>query len=309
VSLVYRSTLRNALVISAIAAPIAACDSRAKAGDARGDTLSKEYESCASSADCDDKLRCFDHACRRTTRNTIGDYYAALGGVALAKGDTRASIAAYEQALGHYEQAAPPDVDCAYGAALAAGRAKKDDAELGARVLHRCVMAVPVGSALRDRALADLALLADSGLDPLLLGANKLADVYLKLAPAAPPPPSDHAVTVTASPPVSAPGFQAFPDKLASAELHAAMNACWDAYFAATKKDTMVVSLPVRAAFVPSGYDDEPGSFAFRVDPAAGVPAGPDATADACVRVVAEPALKTVPIQSGFSTKLVVTVK
>jgi hypothetical protein len=175
-------------------------------------------------------------------------------------------------------------------------------------VLHRCIMALPVGSPLRTRALADLAQLADSGLDPLLLGANKLADVYLKLAPAAPPPPSDHTVTVTASPPVTSAGFQAYPDKVASAELHGAMNACWDAYSAATKKDTMVVNLPIRVVYFQSQYDDEPGGFAFKLDPTTGL-AGADAAADACVRAAVEPAFKGLPLQSAFSTKLTVTVK
>ena len=31
----------------------------------------------------------------------------------------------------------PPDVDCEYGTTLAAARAKKEQAELAARVLHR----------------------------------------------------------------------------------------------------------------------------------------------------------------------------
>jgi hypothetical protein len=288
---------------------LAGCDSRAKTGgEARADALSKEYESCASSADCEDKLRCFDRTCRRTSRNTVGDYYAALGAAALAKNDAHAAIAAYEQAMGHYEQSAPPDVDCAYGTALAAGRARKEDAELGAKVLHRCIMALPAGSSLRDKALADLATLADSGLDPLLLGANKLADVYLKLAPAAPPPPTDHAVTATANPAVSATGFQQYLDKAMSPDLHAAMLACWEAYTTATKKDTMVVSLAMRNVYIQSQYDDEPGGFTFRVDPATGL-AGAEAAADACVRGLVEPAIKDIHIGAQFSTKLVVTVK
>nr|HEX4313010.1 hypothetical protein [Kofleriaceae bacterium] len=288
-------------------APIYACDSRAKGADPRGDSLSKEYESCSASSDCEDKLRCFEHACRRVARNTVGDYYAAVGQVSLAKGDVSGAVAAYEQALGHYEQAAPPDVDCAYGAALAAGRAKHDNAELGARVLHRCLNAV-AGGELRERALRALALLSDSGLDPLLLQTDKLADVYLKLAPAAPPPPSDHAVTVAASPAVTAAGFQAFPDKIASAELHAGMNACWDAYHKAANKDAMVVTLPLRAAYVPSQYDDEQGSFAFAIDATPGL-AGADAAADECVRALVGPELKKLPLQAGFATKLAITVK
>jgi hypothetical protein len=169
-------------------------------------------------------------------------------------------------------------------------------------------MAAPVGSALRDKALADLAALNDSGLDPLLLGANKLADVYLKLSPAAPAAPTDHAVTVTANPPVTAAGFQAFPDKVASAEFHSQLNACWDAYNAATKKDTMVVNLPIRNVFVASQYDDEPGGYAFQLEPATGL-SGADATADSCVRAAVGDALTKVHGQAGFQTKLVVTVK
>ena len=286
---------------------LAACDSRAKGADPRGDNLSKEYESCSASSDCEDKLRCFEHACRRVERNTVGDYFAALGASLLAKNDPAGAISAYEQAVGHYEQKAPPDVDCAYGVALAAGRAKKDNAELGARVLHRCLNAVP-GGVLRDRALAGLALLNDSGLDPLLLGTTTLADVYLKLAPAPPPTPSDHAVAVQASPPVTAAGFQVFPDKIASAELHGALNACWDAYHKAANKDAMVVTLPIRAAYIPSQYEDESGSFAFAIDATPGL-AGADAAADACVRAAVTEPLKDLPIQAGFATKLTITVK
>lgn len=286
---------------------LAACDSRAKGADPRGDNLSKEYESCSASSDCEDKLRCFEHACRRVARNTVGDYYAALGASLLAKNDPAGAVTQYEQALGHYEQQPPPDVDCAYGVALAAARAKRDNAELGARVLHRCLNAVP-GGILRDRALAALALLNDSGLDPLLLGTDKLADVYLKLAPAAPPTPSDHAVTVAANPPVTAAGFQAFPDKIASAELHAGLNACWDAYHKAANKDAMVVALPIRAAYIPSQYDDESGSFAFAIDATPGL-AGADAAADECVRGVVSEPLKKLQLQAGFATKLTITVK
>ena len=134
-------------------------------------------------------LRCFEHACRRTARSAVGDYFAALGAQLRAKGDVEGAIDAYNRALGHYDTekiALPPDVDCAYGAALAAGKTSKEHAELAARVLHRCMLAVPVGSHLREQALADAATLADAGLDPLALGRNALADVYLTRAPQKP---------------------------------------------------------------------------------------------------------------------------
>ena len=64
------------------------------------------------------------------------------------RASTEAAIDSYNRALGHYDSekiGLPPDVDCAYGAALAAGKQKKEHAELAARVLHRCILAVPVG--------------------------------------------------------------------------------------------------------------------------------------------------------------------
>src|SRR5262249_13707696 len=99
----------------------------------------KEYESCSASAFCQDDLRCFEHVCRRTARSAVGDYYGALGGLLRAKGDLEGAVDAYNHALGHYDSekiALPPDVDCAYGAALVAAKRTKEHAELGARVLH-----------------------------------------------------------------------------------------------------------------------------------------------------------------------------
>src|SRR5580765_7647108 len=172
--------MRGLLVIVLLAS---ACDSRAKASDPnRPEGKSKEYESCSASAQCGEELRCFDHACRRTTRSAVGDYFAALGAMQRKNGDLEGSIDSYNRALGHYDSekiALPPDVDCAYGAALAAGKAKKEHAELAARVLHRCILAVPVGSDLRNQALMWEATLTDAGLDPLTLGRTQLADVYL----------------------------------------------------------------------------------------------------------------------------------
>src|SRR5437763_10455532 len=164
--------MRGALLCLVVLA--VGCDTRAKASDpVRADQKSKELESCSASIDCADSLRCFDHACRRTARSAVGDYFAALGSQLKKAGDIEGSIDAYNRSLGHYDSekiALPPDVDCAYGAALAAGKAKKEHAELGARVLHRCMLAVPVGSRLREQALSDLASLSDAGLDPLTLG-------------------------------------------------------------------------------------------------------------------------------------------
>lgn len=290
------------------------CDAKATASDpsagaARTEQKSREYESCGASLHCQDGLRCFDAACRRSARSTLGDYFAAAGTSARAKGDVAAAITAYVSSLGHYDAEklpVPPDVDCAYGSALAAGRATKDHAELGARVLHRCVLAAPVGSGLRTQALADLALLAEVGLDPLLIGADKTADHYLTKAPQR--PASDKlTVSVTAAPsPKSLPDIAA---KLAEPDLKAALIACWEQYAGATKKDALAATVGMRSAYAPSEYDDEPGRWLLKLEPAVALPAGPDADADACVRRIVEPALPTLKIREGFTSKLTITVK
>src|SRR5215470_10946146 len=136
-------------VLLAAALAAVGCDSRATASDpagGRAEQKSKEYESCAASMQCQDELRCFDHACRRTARSNVGDYYAALGAQQRARGDYEAAIASYAAALAQYEaehvkNIPVPDIDCAYGAALAAGKQKHEHAELAARVLHRCILA------------------------------------------------------------------------------------------------------------------------------------------------------------------------
>lgn len=304
--------MRGVLLCFAALVLAAGCDSRAKASDpTRADQKSKELESCSASVDCAENLRCFDHACRRTARSTVGDYFAALGAQLKKGGDVDGAIDAYNRALGHYDTekiALPPDVDCAYGAALAAGKQKKERAELGARVLHRCMLAVPVGSRLREQALADLASLSDVGLDPLALGRTQLADVYLTRAPAG-PSADKLTVGVTANPPVAGKTYQLIPDKLAEPEMKTALVACWDTYNAATHKDALAVSIGVKSAYIPSEYEDESGVFSTKLDPPVAMPAGPDATADGCVRAAVEPALKGLALKDAFTTKLTITVK
>jgi hypothetical protein len=295
-----------------IACWAAGCDTRATASDpgGRSDQKSREYESCAASAQCQDELRCFDHTCRRVARSTVGDYYAAAGAYARGRGELEAAIASYAQALAHYDAdklGVPPDVDCAYGAALAAARSNKDHAELGARVLHRCVLAVPAGSRLRDQALGELAQLGDAGLDPVLLGASKLADRYLTRAPSR-PAADKLAISVAPTPVPAAKSFPQIPDKLGSAELRPALVACWEAYNAATRKDTLSVTIGLKAVYTPSEYEDEPGTVAVRLDPPA-PGGGPDAAADGCIRQVVEPAIRSLKLTDAFTTRLALTIK
>jgi hypothetical protein len=293
---------------------VAGCDSRAKASDpqARAESKSKEYESCGASLHCQDDLRCFDNTCRRTVRSNVGDYFAALGAQQLAKSETEGAIDSYNRALGHYQSEKidlPPDVDCAYGAALAAGKQKKEHAELAARVLHRCILAVPVGSMLRDRALAQLAGVSEAGLDPLALGRTQLADVYLTRGPQK--PSSDKVgVAFTASPPIDKKTYHFLPERLGEADMKNALVACWEQYNNATHKDTLAVTVGVKVSYLASEYEDEPGTFSTKLEPAVAMPAGPEATADQCVRAAVEPAIKDLKtLRDAFATKLTITIK
>lgn len=315
-----RSFVVVVLAASGFVALGAGCDSKATASDplagggGRGEPRSKEYETCSASALCGDDQRCFDHTCRRTNRSTVGDWYAARGALLRSRGDSEASIAAYTQALHAYDTeklALPPDLDCAYGSALANAKGQREHAELGARILHRCLLAVPVGSTLRERALADLAVLGDSGLDPSSLAKPATADVYLT-RDAARPATDKLTISATGSPAIPDKSNQLIVAKLGEADLKGALIACWDAYNQATKKDALTVSVTLKNSYQASIYADDPdasGSYAFKLDPATGVAAGADTTADSCVRAAVEPAFKALPFRDQFSSKLAISIK
>jgi hypothetical protein len=310
----YPRRMRGPLLVAAMMSLLVGCDSRAKASDpARPEQKSKEYETCGATLHCDGDNRCFDHACRRTARSNVGDYYAALGAAMRGRGELEGAIDSYNRALGHYDSekiALPPDVDCAYGAALAAGKQNKNHAELGARVLHRCILAVPSGSSLRDRALADLATLNDVGLDPLALGRTALADVYLTRAPSG--PSTDKLVVgVTAIPAPTGKTYQGIPDLIGGPDMKSALISCWSAYNGASHKDAMTVTMTIKSAYIPSEYEDESGVYTMKIEPATGVaPGSPEAAADQCVHAVLDPAIKDLKtIRDAFTTKLTIAVK
>ncbi|HEY4181823.1 MAG TPA: hypothetical protein VGM90_33500 [Kofleriaceae bacterium] len=291
------------------------CDAKATASDpgssTRPENKSKEYESCGTSAHCADDLRCFDNVCQRVTRSTVGDYYAAVGKASLASGDVNAAIAGYKEALKQYENekvALPGAVGCDYGAALTAGRANKENAELAARTLHGCLLAVPPGSSVRAKAMLALAQLNDAGLEPTLLGQAQLASAYLTRAPQK--PATDRLVVALKGDPAPAKTMPLIEAKAAEADTKGALVACWDAYHSASKKDAVSVTMTVKSAFYQNpDYDDE-GRFILKIDPAVGLPAGtPDAAVDTCVRAVMEPAIKSLKIAENFTTKLTISVK
>ena len=292
------------------------CDSKATASDPqsagpRPERLSKEYESCGATMHCADPLRCIGNECMRTSRSVVGDYLGTVGYLQSTRNDHAAAIASYASALAQYDAEKiplPPDVDCAYGAALAHGRANKENAELAARVLHRCLLATPVGSKARWGAFGSLAELGmESGLDPVRLGASKTADVYLTKGPQR-PSTDKLAVSVTATP-QPAKSFSLITEKLTEADIKNALLACWDQFHTAAKKDTLSATIGFKAGYIAAEYEDEPGRYVLKFDPPVALPPGPEATADACVRNIVEPAVKTLKIAEGFTTKLTVTVK
>ncbi|MBA2542638.1 MAG: hypothetical protein H0V17_23545 [Deltaproteobacteria bacterium] len=289
-------------------AVLVACDSKATTSDpggARAEQKSKEYESCGASMHCQDDLRCLEHSCRRSNRSAVGDYNAALGAQLKTRGDLEAAVAAYGAALRSYETdklALPPDIDCAYGAALAAAKTTEKHAELGARVLHRCVLAVPAGSALRSVALAQLAALTDNGLEPETLRGAKLADRYLTRGPAG-PSTDKLAITVTATPLPTGKSWAKVPEKIIG-ELKQPLIACWTAHNAATKQTELTVTLALKVGFATSSEYEDEGGWYTKIEPATSA-----TEAETCVRAAVEPAIKALKLAETVASKVAITIK
>ncbi len=298
---------------------LAACEARATTTDphagagstARAELKSREYETCSASAACQEGLRCLDSTCRRAARSTPGDYLAAVGTTARGRGEDTAAVAAFAQAEAQYATdkiELPPEVDCEYGGALVAAatgsraldETAKKHAELGARVLHRCVIAVPAGSMLRTRALADLALLGPLGLDPASIGSDKLADLYLTKEAAA-PVAERVGIAAVASPVPAGRSFAQIPAAVSAGDLRPALLACWESH--ATKGE-LTVSLPLKSSYVTPEYDDQPGRYVLKLEPPAAPTAG-----ETCVRAALEPALKALKYSDSFTTQLAITIR
>ena len=88
-------------IVFALLVLAAACDSKAKASDPGAHAeKAKELESCSTSSQCADELKCFDRECRRSARSMVGDYFAAVGANARVKGDIEAqSVQVYANIL------------------------------------------------------------------------------------------------------------------------------------------------------------------------------------------------------------------
>jgi hypothetical protein len=288
---------------------VTACDSRATASGGaeltKPDRLSRELESCGTTAHCAEGLRCWDNQCQRAERSALGDYQAARGARLLATNDIDGAIAAYAEGLAAYEAAkltVPPDVDCAYGLALTHARGTKDKAELAARVLHRCILAIPVNVSLRTQALAGLAELDSVGLDPNQIGRPQLADLYLTRAPSKPATDSLQAA-ITADPPPKGKTWSLIPERLGQSDAKSALVACWEKNFAATQSKELNVKLPLEVKYKASEYDDEPGTYTVNWGPPG------SGAADTCVRAAIEPLVQPLKLRDAFTTTVQVVLK
>lgn len=283
----------------------AACDTRATASNAGdhvpADRQSQELESCGTTAHCATGLRCFAQVCQREARSVLGDHYAARAERATT---VDAAIRDYAEALATYDsEKVPvlPALDCAYGRALGRAKAKKDKAELSARVLHRCLLAVPPGSALHAEALAALTDLDGAGLDPKQIAKPGLADLYLTRTPER-PTTDGLAVTVTADPAQTGKTFPLVIERLQAADLRGALLGCWEKF---GEGNALSVRLPLQVTYRASEYEDEPGIYKVVADAPAGA-----TPAVACVQAVTGPALTALKgLRDKVDTTLVVTIK
>jgi hypothetical protein len=277
-----------ALAIGLVVA-LGGCDPNAKtnSGDSakHADRLSKVYESCGTTSHCEGDLRCFDHVCRSIKASVVGDYHAAVGERALAAGEVEVAVKAYTDAVNRYESDkidTPLAVLCGKGRALTAARAERERAEEAALTLHQCLNAAPVGSSVRRQALADLAVLGQSGLNPELLAREELVREYLTLQPAG---PSSADIKVTATGTAKA-GSRGHDEILALIQgQRDALIPCWETNYKANKSKSLSVTVEMQSKFQQGEYEEDDG---YRLvlrspEPAAG-------TAERCVYDVIVPA-------------------
>ncbi len=247
-------------LVMGMAALGAGCDPSAQRNNnERTLNLSNEHESCASSMDCAAGLRCFDEVCHSTEVSLLGDYYAAVGARALAGGQAAQAVEAYTAAVNRYESDKKPmplGLRCARGQALIAAGGGDEQADQAARVLHRCLREAPVGSQVRAQALAHLAQLGESGLDPELLARETDLPAYLTLKPAG---PSTDAIKVKATGDAKGAkdSYSKFLALVEGPEARAALLPCWQASSEATQAEELSVTLPFRYRFQQGEFEED----------------------------------------------------
>jgi hypothetical protein len=270
-------TARHGYLVLVLVALGAGCDPIASPNDSEQTlNLSKEHESCASSMDCAVGLRCFDQVCRSPDVSLLGDYYAAVGARALAAGKNAEAVEAYTAAVNRYEsdkKPVPPSLRCARGQALIAAGDNAEQADQAARMLHRCLREAPAGSAMRAQALAHLARLGESGLDPELLARETDMPSYLTRKPAAPAGDKIQ-VKATGDAKGAKDSYSKFLALVEGPEARTALLPCWQANWEATQAEELSVTLPFRYSFQQGEFeeDDRDRMLLEGKEPAPGTP-------------------------------------
>ncbi len=272
------------------------CDPRAVriGGDEKAPSqVSREFESCASSADCQSGFACLGNWCANQKRLAQGDYYVAMARVAAEGHDFAAAIAHYRNAVEQYRAAnlkPPTELFCAQASAMVELRADESLAEEAAKILHaRCLNAVPAGSALYHRALHSFTLLAEVGFDPVHLGQREPADRYLTGRPSA-PSVENVKLEVDGNVKTRAANYRKFIDHLRKTEsVRSSLLPCWKQNLAATKEARMIVIFRIRSRFV-EAYDEADDAYHLSIVD------GKDSAKDpayACAKAVLVPILKS----------------
>lgn len=241
----------------AIAGSLVGCDSSARSKELpvspeqqKGASL--VYESCAASSDCSEQLRCIDATCQSTERSRLGDFYAAAGRLALAAGDTEEAAKAYNDAVTQYEQeklSPPLDLLCEQGAAMAAGLDDKQLAEAAARILHKCVLALPGNSQLARHAYDALATLGPAGLDEEVIARSETGDLYMSGEAEQPDLSALKLSIVPQGKKNRKRGFELLVAALEGPASKKAFAACWQKSWKQNKTETLAVEIPFEYRF------------------------------------------------------------
>lgn len=278
-------------------APLGACDSAERTGDEasivqRPPGESAEFETCASTADCVGTLRCQEATCQSSARSRLGDYHAARGRRALAQGELETAASAYNDAITTYEKeslTAPTELLCAQGMALAVAREDAQLAEAAARILHKCVLAVPPTSMIATKAMNALSSLGEVGLDGELLARSEPADLYLT-GESTGPDLSKLRVQVSSDGKSTKSSFNEFVTALRTDQNKAAFQECWQAAWKDHKQETLDVSLNVTYRFFLDPDDESRDRADIKVEEMAGVSGAGPVSASKCVQAVAQTA-------------------
>lgn len=295
------SNARYALVFAALF--LIACDPSARAQGAGesglGGQLSHEYETCSASLQCTAGLRCAAGQCRAQDSVIIGDYHAAVGDKAFRAKNLEAAATSYAEAVNQYKAAdrePPLWLYCDQGNVLAAAASNQEYAETAARVLHRCARLAPVGSAERKRALANLAVLGDAGLDPLLLATDS-ADKYLTKGPKM-PSVDRIKLTVQSAVRTSASSHDELVAQLGTPAMRERLLPCWEAYAKVGGDERMAVTYEFKNRFVRGTYASDDG-YKIAMSDASGAATPAAAAAAACAKPPVEEVVSSFKGGSG----------